>query len=395
MVSRLFLAILLKCCQYMGRPVKISEVSTSIKKHIANQVEIALDTDLSNYPTTTFKNHKKVVREYLDINLDKQKRRQVMKQAALESAATKENLADIINRVIEEIFHQGFEIPGYRALVGLSRAVRAVINNQNYKKISDSLSNEQKNFIDTILSIEDDHTKKEWTWFEIKQEPKSPTAYNMRNFILYVQRLKELREKLFVNVDFISPARLEHLRDEVMITDQSDMRKIADLKRYALVVILVYMKVTTAIDDLVHVLTVWMRQIENKAKEKYQNYQLEQAEKTNALILSLYNMLLILERKDAPKNKIAEIENQFGNKISELIEACREHLGLTGDKYFGWMLTPYNNKRALIFNLLEHLNIFSSSEDKSIEKEYFSLKTIAHHTKNGLNLMLMIQFKLI
>ena len=110
------------------------------------------------------------------------------------------------------------------------------------------------------------------------------------------------------------------------------------------------MKVTNAMDDLVQVLTVWMRQIENKAKEKYQNYQLEQAEKTNELVLSLYKMLLVIENDNTAQDKIDAIEIQLGGKVSELIEACREHLGLTGDKYFGWMLKPYNNKRNLLFN---------------------------------------------
>lgn len=227
-----------------------------------------------------------------------------------------------------------------------------------------------------MLEKNDGDPEKEWSWLDLKQEPKSPTPNNMRCFIAYVSRLKNLREQLFVDVDFIAPTRLEHLRDEAMITDQADMRKLGELKRYALVVILIYMKVTTGIDDLIHVLTVWIKKIENKAKEKYQNYQLEQAEKTNELILSLYKMLLVIEKNGTPQDKIIAIKNQLGGKLSELIEACREHLGLTGDKHFGWMLTPYNNKRNLLFNLLDNLNVFSSSEDKAIEN---AIRFIKHH----------------
>lgn len=85
-------------------------------------------------------------------------------------------------------------------------------------------------------------------------------------------------------------------------------------------------------------------------------------------------MLLIIKNDNTAQDKIDEIEIQLGGKISELIQACREHLGLTGDKHFGWMLTPYNNKRNLLFNLLEHLNVFSSSEDKSIENALLFIK---------------------
>lgn len=253
-VSRLGFTILLKCYQYLGRPIKVDEVNISIKKYIAKQLGIGAEIDLSSYSKSTFKNHKNAIRNYLEINLDKKKHRQIMKQSALDAAITKENLADIINRIIEEVFHQRYELPGYQALVRLSRAARTVTNQKSYKKISDSLSQDQKQFINDMLEVTDENTQKEWAWFEIKQEPKSPTAHKLRGFIAYVQRLKQLREKLFVDVDFIAPARLEHLRDEAMITDQSDMRKFGELKRYAMVVILIYMKVTHAMDDLVHVL---------------------------------------------------------------------------------------------------------------------------------------------
>jgi TnpA family transposase len=373
-VSRLAFALLLKCHQYLGRPINISEVNVGIKKYVSKQLSIDMDVDLSRYPKATFKHHKKIIRTYLDINIDRQKQRQTMKKAALEAAQTKENLADIINRIIEEIFCKRYELPAYQALVRLARAARTVTNNGNYRKISDALSAKQKQLVDRILESNGDKTQDEWTWFGLKQEPRSPTSNNMRNFISYVNQLKQLREQLFVNVDFIAPARLEHLRDEAMITDQADMRKFGELKRYALTIILIYMKLTTAMDDLVHVFTVWIRKIENKAKEKYEGYQIEQAEKTNSLILSFYKTLLIIEKNDTPQEKIDEIENELGGKVPELIADCREHLELTGDKHYGWMLKPYSNKRSLLFNLLENLNIFSSSEDKSIETALHFIK---------------------
>ena len=187
-VSRLGFAILLKCYQYLGRPIRVNEVNTCVKKYISKQLEIDTGIDLSSYSKSTFKNHKNAIRNYLDINLDKQKRRQIMKYAALDAATTKENLADIINRIIEEVFHQRYELPGYQALVRLSRAARTVTNQKSCKKISDSLSQDQKQFINNILEISDENAQKEWAWFEIKQEPKSPTSNNMRSFILYVQR---------------------------------------------------------------------------------------------------------------------------------------------------------------------------------------------------------------
>jgi len=44
----------------------------------------------------------------------------------------------------------------------------------------------------------------------------------MRLFMSYVHQLRQWREQLDVNVDFITPARLEHLRDEAMIAYSLD-----------------------------------------------------------------------------------------------------------------------------------------------------------------------------
>jgi len=44
-VSRLAFAIILKCYQYMGRPIKINQINVSIKKYIANQLSIDEDVD--------------------------------------------------------------------------------------------------------------------------------------------------------------------------------------------------------------------------------------------------------------------------------------------------------------------------------------------------------------
>ena len=118
---------------------------------------------------------------------------------------------------------------------------------------------------------------------------------SQKSYPYYVNRLKKLREQLFVDVEFIKPARLEHLRDEAMVTEQGDIRKFGEIKCYTLVVVLIYMKLTVAMDDLVHIFTIWIRKIENNARDKYEAYQIEQAEKINFLILSLYKMLLIIK----------------------------------------------------------------------------------------------------
>ena len=94
------------------------------------------------------------------------------------------------------------------------------------------------------------------------------------------------------------------------------------------------------------------------------------------LLLLLYKTLLAIKNNDTAHEKIQAIEEQLGGKTDDLIEQCREYLGLTGENHITWMQKPYNNKRHVIFQLLENLSILSSTNDKSIEN---ALKFIMHY----------------
>lgn len=376
-ISRLGFMILLKCYQYLGRPVKLLTVDESIKKHIAQKLDIDLASNLSLYNKKIRTRHIKIIRNYLEINTDKNIRRQSMKAVALNAATTKENLADIVNCLIEDIFKSKFELPSFRKVVRLARAARVVVNNNNYRQINSHLSENQKKLIDIILELaENDINDPLLSWAALKKEPKKPTTHNVKEFVLYVMAMKALRQKVNINLSFISPTRIEQLRDEAMATDMAAMKKMRTLKRSALVTILIYMKTTAAIDDLVLIFIKWVKNIEAQAKNKLQVYRLKQAAKTDGFILLLYNTLLALKNNEAACEKIQEIEKHLDGKADDIIEQCREYLGLTGEHHIAWMLKPYNNKRYVFFQLLENLTIYSSSNDKAIEK---SLKFIMHH----------------
>ncbi|MBS0351530.1 MAG: hypothetical protein JSR33_10180, partial [Proteobacteria bacterium] len=284
-----------------------------------------------------------------------------MKAAALEAANIRENLADIINVIIEELIKTRFELPGFRKLLRLARAARTVVNNSNYQRIANSLSSEQEKLIERILGLapvnddEQDEKMKILSWAMLKLEPKKPTTNNIKSYTRYVSTMLELRQQFELSLDFIVPARLEQLKDETIVTDVSDMKKMRPLKRNALVIILIIMKAGAAVDDLVQIFINWIRNIETHAKTKLEEYRLKQADKIDDYVLLLYKTLLALKSDRTAEEKIQEIEAQFGGKTDTLLEQCREYLGLTGENHLQWMMKPYRNKRSVIFQLLDQL----------------------------------------
>lgn len=292
-ISRLGFMITLKCYQYLGRPIKIQKLDASIRKYIAEMIEVDQATELNDYSKLTRLRHIKIIREFLQINPDKKERRKIMKEAALDAATTRENLADIINCVIDEIIKSRFELPAFQKLVRLARAARTVVNNDNYGKIFNSLSEEQKKLIDITVGLVklEENDNAILSWQMLKLEPKKPTTNNIKGFVQYVNKMRTLRQTVNINLDFIAPARIEQLRDEAMTADMDDMKNMRPIKRYSLATIFIYMKTASAIDDLTQVLITWIKNIESQAKYKLEEYRLKQAEKTDQFILLLYNTL--------------------------------------------------------------------------------------------------------
>ena len=379
-VPRLGFMILLKCYQYLGRPISLQKVEEPIKKYIANHLGIKEPFDLSSYTQSskTRKRHINIIRTYLNISADKKSRRHLMKTAALEAAATRENLADIINRIIDELIKSRFELPAFQNLVRLARAARTVVTNGIYQHIFNALSEEQKKLIDISIGLTHQNSDDEvLSWSLLKLEPKRPTTNNIKEYVQYVSTMKSLRQKININLDFITPARIEQLRDEAMVADMDDMKKaLRPIKRYALATILIYMKTASAIDDLVQIFIRWIRRIEAQAKQTLETYRLNQADNTDEYVRLLYKTLLALKNNKTAQDKVRAIEEELGEKTDALIEECKEYLGLTTEHHITWMLKPYTNKRYVIFQLLGNLAILSSTQDKSIE---MALKFVTYY----------------
>ena len=151
------------------------------------------------------------IREYLQINADKQERRKIMKAAALDAATKKENLADIINCVIEELIKSKFELPAFQKLVRLARAASTVVSNDNYGRIFNALSDGQKKLLDIIMGVTfaEDGDVDSLTWATLKLAPKKPTQNNVKSFVKHVNKMRALRQEININLDFIAPSRIE------------------------------------------------------------------------------------------------------------------------------------------------------------------------------------------
>lgn len=376
-VTKLGFILTLKCYQCLGRPIATNKVPAPIKKYVAKAIEVDTTTSLDEYDQSSVrKQHIKAIRDYLQIIDDKRARKQCIKKVALNAAATKEDLADIINDVIEELVKSRFELPGFHILQRLARAARKIVNDYYYKKIAESLSEENSKSLDSLFDTEqllmEGITSQ---WAALKHEPKSPTAKHIKIFIEHLMELKRIREHV-VNIDigFIPANRMEQFINEALSIDAADMRKLKPQRRYCLAIILIYYKTASAIDDIVTILIRWVRKLHANGQQALDDYRLSHTSETDDLINLLHNMLVALKTDRTNNERLTAIENCVSQDTDMVIERCQKHMSYANDNYYSFMLRPYNNKRHLFFQLLDQLEVRSSSNDTAIEEALYFIK---------------------
>ena len=232
--SRLGFMLSLKCYQCLGYHISINTIPKPIIEYIANCIEIKVDkAKLQNYmQLKQRKRHKTVIRKFLSINECKQQRKSIMKSAGLKSAAIKENLADIINDMLEELIKNNFEIPAFSTLLRLARAARTIVSSVLYQKVSDQLTDETKQFFDQLLLSTSPVHEFSSGWEYLKQEMKKPSVANIREFTDYLDQLRKWRDETPIDLSDIPEHRLDQYVAEAMALDIADMRRIRGLGKH-------------------------------------------------------------------------------------------------------------------------------------------------------------------
>lgn len=382
-MDRLALLILIKTCQRLGYFVSPSEVPKDIVIHIAISAKIEsfgkkklrrLDQTMHLYRL------RDLAREYLNLKAFKTDSKDLVFRIAEEAAQTKQELADIINVIVEELVCRRFELPGFSTLLRAARDARSAANDRLYTSIHVLLSSDIRCELEVLLDIGENNTKSDWQ--RIKQEPKKPTNKEVKNCLLHLVWLKSWVDRL-PKVNHIPAEKWRHLVLEARALDATELRKTKPSKRYTLVIILIHSQLHYAMDDAVTILTRKMNALHNGASQRLQKYHLERTKKIESLISQFRNVLHAYRKGESDAERISGIKAAFLDEPEQLAAACDEHMAYAGNNYIPFMLSSYRVQRPLLLNCLELLNVQSSSNDRSIiEAIQFLLKhRHSHKTK--------------
>lgn len=374
--AQLSLLILLKTGQRLGYFVHPSEVPCEIIIHIAEcaQFEIVGKGSLRKLDQTGTRHRlRDLARGYLKIKAFDEDSKALIVAIAEEAAQTKQELADIINVVIEELVRQRIELPGFSTLHRIARSSRLAINNRLYDAIYASLSPKIKIELADFLKVGKDNTTS--IWQRLKQEPKKPTNKEVRSYLIHLSWLKKWVD-LLPDVSHIPVARWRQIVLESRALDVADLKRLKASKRYALIVILSHSQLRNAMDDAVTILIRKLNSVHNRAEQKLKQYHLERTKKIENLISQFRDVLHAYRKGETDSERISRISASFREDPEHLVAECDEHMAYAGNNYIPFMLDSYRPQRSLLLNCLNLLGIQSSSNDTSI------IEAIQFLTKN-------------
>jgi len=357
--------IWLKVFQRLGYFPSHDEIPARVIEHIANHIGAEPASDiLASYDFSALKwVHHNLIREYLSVSSFSESARKVTIAASLEAAKTRDDLVDIVNVAIEELVRQRYELPAFSTLVRIARSARLRINTGYHQQVYQGLSATTKVGLKALFDSPGKQSKSGWD--NLKKEPNKPTVRHLQEFLEHLNVLlkHDLRAEAFSG---IADVKVNQFAAEARSLDVASMRNFAESKRLTLAAALVLVQVGRAYDDVADMFIRLVQRMHSKAKEALNQYRIDKAAETDALIATLHDVSLAY-KTDAPANdRLTAIGEAFHGQVDSVIERCEKHAVLAGNNYLPLLPKFYTGQRPVLLSFLENVQLVSTSHDQSI-----------------------------
>lgn len=179
--ARLYLLILLKTTQRLGYFTMLADVPPPIITYLVKCIglrSVAHRDLVEEEKSQSRRRFIDAIRKHLNISPVTADTERAIREAAMEAAQTKQELADIVNVVIEELIRQRFELPAFSSLVRAAQRARHVTNEGFYRSLAAPLAPSVTENFDAMLALQAGDVLSGWQL--LKREPKKPTNNEVR-----------------------------------------------------------------------------------------------------------------------------------------------------------------------------------------------------------------------
>ena len=372
--GRLTLAALLKTRRAYGLFLSPSDLSTAALSHMAAQLAIPAPPLVTD--KQALHRYRTVIRAHLGLTAFSQAGEGVVTAVVLAAAETMSDPADLINRAIEALREAKVDLPAFSTLDRMANHLRTRVHERIFAQVMARLSVENVRALDALLTMAPGATTTAFNRLKHTPGPARPETLKV-----WTERLTWL-DSLIDPVPMlagISHTKLRQFAAEGAVLEVSDLLDIGRTgKRYTLLLALIQQAQTRGRDDLVEMFLTRIRRTRAAAREKLDALRdLHRALEES--LIAAFGQLLVTARTEAPDEVVGQriralLSAQGGVEVlaqqCETVSACHGNNDLP-------LLWPIHAKtRALLFGLLERLDIRSATQDRSLIE---ALKLVIDH----------------
>lgn len=373
--SQLSFAMQLKTFQRFDYFIELTDVPQEIIEHIRRSLNFHYRLAFGYRTNKTLYRHRKIIREFLGVKrwgweeVNGRKIHPGMKSAirfAYDTAQSMNNIADIINAVIEHLIHSSYELPRFYRLNRLVRHTRHTVNNRIFRDVQNKLlSIPKKNQLNNLLKCQSGVQRS--LFDKLKDSPRRPTIQRFREFLEHFHWLETFGD-VALSLAGIAQIKLEQFAEEANSLTADELKDISEPKRHTLIASLIYKSQADAKDSL-SVMFCRLVSIADKQANHELNSHLENAKEDTCKVIGLLKE--ITENAKSTDNdtdlvkKLHEQINCHGG-YDTVINRCDDILIKHGKEHRIYLANKLQKRRSLLFKLLKALQLKSSTQDDKL-----------------------------
>lgn len=386
--SRLNIAIQLKTFQALGYFITLDKVPHEVVNHIRQSLQLHYRSSYGySGNNKSLYRHRDKIRTYLEIKrwewviIDGVKRHEAMRVAikrAYDSSQTMNNIADIINSVVEGLIKESYELPSFYKLNRLVRHTRHVVNMGIFKDIENKLQRDKQ--IESLDNLLECSTETQRTSFNnLKSLPGRPTVKEFDRFLnhyAWIQSLGNFNHYF----DGVAKIKIDQFAQEAFELSADEIKDLTSARRHTLILALIH-KAQAKAKDAIGLMFCRLIAGAHKAAKLHLQSKLGDSKKETCEIASLLQK--IIEDAKSIVNYLKFAKSFFQRILSaggldEVHEKCEAVLISHSNDYRLFISDKIQKKRAILLKIINTLKIENSNQNDLIIKALQFLLDNAH-----------------
>lgn len=363
--NRFGFLLTLKTFQCLGYFVTSDQIPDAIIAHLAEIEGMSVDREsLKHYDISrSRKTHIGLIRSYLNVSQFDSVGHKLLCKALVDTALTKDDLADIINVGIETLVKYRYELPAFGTLLREAKEQRSATYRTLFRDVYERLSEADRTKLDALFLVGDDCQTSPWN--DLKIDAPKVTLSGLRELLTRYNKLSALagNQEFLRNIPVV---KRQQLSLEGLSLDAASMADMEVKKRYTVSLALIERQLARVTDDLCDMICKQMMKVQHLADAELENYLTANQDKTDE-ILRRFAQLDTLLQSDQPVGDQIIQARQLVSERPDLCEFSRVHSEFGGKNECRFMWHYFKARRSELFRILATLRFVATSQDKSFE----------------------------